>query len=65
MFDLVACVADAKLEVMDIFLDTYASAKEAALFEQTVEQSVILLKLEYNSTTLALISQGKLVSCEN
>ncbi|MDI9518431.1 MAG: cell division protein FtsA [Erysipelotrichaceae bacterium] len=63
-FDLVACVADAKLEVMDIFLDTYASAKEAALFEQTVEQSVILLKLEYNSTTLALISQGKLVSCE-
>ncbi len=63
-FDLVACVNEAGLDIMDIFLDTYASAKEAALFEQTVDQSVILLKLEYHATTLALISQGKLKACE-
>ncbi|NLC96932.1 MAG: cell division protein FtsA [Erysipelotrichaceae bacterium] len=63
-FDLVSCVSKAGLEVMDIYLDTYASSKEAALFEQTVDQSVILLKIEYQTTTLGLISQGKLKACD-
>ena len=63
-FDLVSCVNKAGLDIMDIYLDTYASAKEAAIFEQTVDQSVILLKIEYQYTTLALISQGIIRACD-
>lgn len=62
-FDLVSCVENAGLQVMDIFLDIYGVGKEAALFEQAVDQNIIILKLERNSTTLGLLSQGKLMSC--
>ena len=48
---------------MDIFLDVYAVAKEAALFEQAVDQNVIVLKLERQSTTLGLLSRGRLTTC--
>lgn len=59
-FDIVSSVSEAGLEVMDIYLDTYAACKEAALFEQTVDQNVILIKMEYHNTTLSLLSQGKI-----
>lgn len=62
-FDLVSCVEAAGLQVMDIFLDVYAVAKEAALFEQAVDQNVIVLKLERQSTTLGLLSRGRLTTC--
>ena len=63
-FDLVSCVEEAGLEVMDIYLDVFAIAKEAALFEQAVDHNVITIKLERQSTSLGLLSKGKLMNCE-
>ncbi|MCF0115477.1 MAG: cell division protein FtsA [Erysipelotrichaceae bacterium] len=62
-YALVSCVENAGIEVMDICIDMFAIAKEAALFEQTVNHNIIVLKLERSGTTLALISQGVLVAC--
>ncbi len=61
-FDLVNCVEQSGLQVMDIFIDTYGISKEAALFEQSVDQNVVILKMERNSTTLGLLSKGRLTS---
>ncbi len=61
-FDLVSCVEQAGLQVMDIYLNIFGVAKEAALFEQAVDQNVIILKMERESTTLGLLSKGRLTS---
>ncbi len=63
-FDIVSCVEEAGCSVMDVSLDTYAIAKEACLLEQTVDQNVILLKLEPQMTTLTLLYGGRLISSE-
>ena len=63
-FEYVNCVEQAGLEVLDISLDSFAIAKEAALFEQTMDQNLILIRLEEQTTTLSLLSKGKLASCE-
>ncbi|MBR3343495.1 MAG: cell division protein FtsA [Solobacterium sp.] len=62
-FDIVTCVEQAGLQVIDIFPDVFAVAKEAALFEQAVDQNVIVLKMERSSTTLGLLSKGRLTTC--
>ena len=59
-FEYVNCVEQAGLEVLDISLDSFAIAKEAALFEQTMDQNLILIRLEEQTTTLSLLSKGKL-----
>ncbi len=61
-FALVNCVEQAGLQVMDLFIDVFAVAKEAALFEQAVDQNVIVLKMERDHTTLGLIARGRLNS---
>lgn len=63
-YNIVSCVEDAGCNVMDVSLDCYAIAKEACLFEQTVDQNVIVLKLEEQMTTMALLFDGKLISSE-
>ncbi|MCI6704542.1 MAG: cell division protein FtsA [Bulleidia sp.] len=60
-YSLVGCIEKAGLQVMDIYLDTYAAAKEAALFEQSVDRNVVLLKMEREATTVARLSKGKLM----
>ncbi|MBP3892196.1 MAG: cell division protein FtsA [Solobacterium sp.] len=62
-FTLVGCIEKAGLQVMDIFLDVFAAAKEAALFEQAVDQNVILLKMEREATTVGRLAKGKLMEC--
>ncbi len=62
-FDVVTCIENAGLQVIDIFPDVFAVAKEAALFEQAVDQNVIVLKMERWSTTLGLLSRGRLTTC--
>ncbi len=62
-YDLVTCIENAGLQVMDIFPDMFAVAKEAALFEQAVDQNVIVLKMERWATTLGLLSGGRLTTC--
>lgn len=59
-FDLISCVENAGLDVMDIFPDVYAVGKEAALFEQSTGNQVIILKMERNVTTLALAKNGRI-----
>ncbi|MBR4455358.1 MAG: cell division protein FtsA, partial [Solobacterium sp.] len=61
-FDLVTCVEQSGLQVMDLYLDIFAIAKEAALFEQAVDQNIIVLKMERSTTTLGLITQGRVNS---
>ena len=63
-FDYVSILEELNIEVLDISLDMYAICKEAALFEQTVNQNIILLKIDYDTTSLALVSKGKLVNCD-
>ncbi len=58
-FDLVTCVENAGLNILDIFPDVYAAGKEAALFEQITNQQVIILKMERSVTTLALSKNGR------
>lgn len=62
-FALVNCIEKAGLQVMDIFLDVYAAAKEAALFEQAVDQNIIVLKMEREATTVGRLAKGKLMEC--
>ncbi len=62
-YGLVSCTEQAGLQIMDIFPDIFAVAKEAALFEQAVDQNVIVLKMERYSTTLGLLSKGRLTTC--
>lgn len=63
-FEYVSLLEELGIQIMDISLDMYAVCKEAALFEQTVNQNIILLKIDYQTTSLALISKGKLVNCD-
>ncbi|MBR3356767.1 MAG: cell division protein FtsA [Solobacterium sp.] len=63
-YDIVACVEKSGLEIMDIFLDVYAVGKEAALFEQAVDEQKIILKVERGATTLGLLRQGHLTAAK-
>lgn len=58
-YSMVACVEKAGLEILDIFLDIYAVSKEAALFEQSIERQIVVLKVEREATTLGLLKQGR------
>lgn len=64
VYSYARCVEKAGLSILDICLDSYAIAEEAAIFEQTVDKYVILVDLERQSTTLSLFTHGKLVSCD-
>ncbi len=62
VFDLVACVEEAGCKVLDICLDSYAISKEASLLSQALEQNIVLVKLERDSTTIAYLSDNRLVT---
>ena len=64
VFDYVSLVEECGIEVLDISLDMYAICKEAVLFEQTVNQNLILIKSDYQTTSMALLSKGKLFNVE-
>ncbi|MCR5795896.1 MAG: cell division protein FtsA [Solobacterium sp.] len=61
-YQLVRCVENAGISIMDVFLDIYAVGKEAALFEQAINHQVIILKMEREATTLGLLRQGRLTT---
>lgn len=63
-FDLVSICNNAGLDIMDIYIDMYASAKEAAIFEQTIEETIILIKMESRSTYFSLIADGRMKASE-
>lgn len=64
VYSYARCIEKAGLEIMDVCLDSYAIAQEAAVFEQTVDKYVILVNLARQDTTLSLFSHGKLINCE-
>ena len=61
-YDLVGCVENAGLQVLDIFPEVYAVGKEAALFERAVEKQIVVLKIERQSTVLGLFRKGRLTT---
>lgn len=64
LYRYAGAVEKAGLEIMDICLNAYAIGEEAALFEQTIENYIVLVHFERQSTTLSLFSQGKLLNSE-
>lgn len=60
VWQYVKCIEKAELEIIDIYLDTYAFCNEAALFEKAVGQYLYLIRLEKDSTTLSLLANGRI-----
>ena len=63
-YDYVSVIEASGIKVLDIVLNTYAVAKEAALFEESLNRSIIVLDINRCCTYLSLLSKGKLVSTE-
>ena len=63
-FEYVSILEELNIKVMDICLDSYAICKEAALFERAINQNLILLDINQNSTTLSLLYKGVLAGCD-
>ena len=63
-YDYVSVVESSGVKVLDIALNTYAVAKEAALFEESLNRSIIIVDIGRSCTYLSLLSKGKLVSTE-
>lgn len=63
-FDYVSLLEDIGIQIMDICMNIYAICKEAALFEQTLNQNIVLVNVNHDSTELALLQKGKLVNAE-
>lgn len=64
VYRYVQTVEKAGLQVSEISLDSFALGKEASLFEKSLEQHLIAVKAERQSTSLSLFAKGKLVSTE-
>lgn len=60
-YSLVGCVEKAGLDVMEIFVDSYAIGTEASLFERSVKDTVLLLHVERENTTITRFGRGKLL----
>lgn len=63
-YEYVEIVNECGLEVLDLCLNTYAIAKEAALFEQSLNQNIVLLDIGYSSTFLSILAKGKLINSQ-
>ncbi len=63
-YDYVSAAENSGLKVLDIVLNTYATAREAALFEESLNKSIIVLDINRSCTYLSLLSKGKLLSTE-
>ena len=63
VYDYVRVVESAGLEVLDIFAQPYADAKEAAILEQSVESHIVYMNIGYQSSTLTLFAAGRLSEC--
>lgn len=64
VYRYVQTVEKAGLQVSEISLDSFALGKEASLFEKSLEQHLVAIKAERQSTSLSLFAKGKLVSTE-
>lgn len=63
-YDYVMLLEEIGISILDICLDMFAVCKEASLFEKTIDQNIILIKGDYQTISLGLISKGQLMQCE-
>jgi len=63
-YQYVGIVEQCGLKVLDIGLDSFAAAKEMALFEQSVENYVVEILVHEQLTSLSLMAKGRYASCE-
>ncbi|MBQ1878456.1 MAG: hypothetical protein II161_06545 [Erysipelotrichaceae bacterium] len=64
-YDYAGVVESAGLKIIDVYLDNYSLAKEAALFEQTMRTYMLAIQLEKQHTLFTLIYDGRIVTSEN
>lgn len=60
--DYVKVVEGCKVHVLDIYLDSFAACKEAALLENSMNQNVIIVKFEKSSIGLTILTEGRYAS---
>lgn len=60
VYDYVRTAEQAGLEILEIFAQPYADAKEAAILEQSVENHIIYVNIGYQYSTLTLFASGRL-----
>ncbi|MBQ1533951.1 MAG: hypothetical protein IIZ64_03935 [Erysipelotrichaceae bacterium] len=63
-YEYVSVIEESGIKVLDITLNNYAIAKEAALLEESLNRNIVVLDIEKSCTYLTLLSKGKLVSAE-
>lgn len=63
-YEYVSALEEAGIKVLDITLNNYAIAKEAALLEESLNRNIVILDVGRSCTYLTLLSKGKLVSTE-
>lgn len=63
-YSFVSLLEESGIRVLDVCLNSYAIAKEAALLEQGLSHNLILLNIGREETELSLISKGKLITTE-
>lgn len=56
------CVEQANLEILDIYLDSYAISQESAVAVKSEDRSMIQLAVEADHTTMTLFRHGHVVS---
>ena len=64
-YDYASVVEMAGLKIVDVCLDNYAVCKEAALFEQTMRNFILLIEFEKQHSLFSLIYDGKIITSEN
>lgn len=64
IFDFVSCVEKSGLSIIDIIPDDIGFAKEASLFESSINQPIVAITFNRNSTKLSLIYKGQVLSNE-
>lgn len=65
VYDYARCVEMAGLEILDIFLDCFASAKECAVIERSLDRSLIFIDSGAYNTSISLYSNGNLQAIDN
>ena len=63
-YQFVKAIEDAGLEVVDVCLNNYGILKEAGLVNESAQKNTILIDINYASTTMSLVSKGKLITTE-
>ncbi len=63
IYSYARCIEQANLEILDLCLDTYATAQESGVMVKSEERSIVQLGLDANHCTLGYFANGKLKNC--